>query len=80
MSIRNFWTHNWIDAVWLGIPLLMLISTAITVFMHSYSKLIAEVLQKKKKESQKQNHSISQSHTIEVEMWWNEMELMQTYG
>jgi len=32
------------EALWLGMPLLMLMSTAITVLMHSYRRLIAEVL------------------------------------
>lgn len=44
MSILSFCTHSCTEAAWPGMPLLMLISTAITVLMHSYSSDIADVL------------------------------------
>lgn len=44
ISILSFWTQSWMLAAWLGIPDEMLINTAITVFIHSYNKLIADVL------------------------------------
>ena len=43
IRIRSFCTQSWILAAWLGIPVDIEISTAITVLMHSYSRDIAEV-------------------------------------
>ena len=44
MRILSFWTQSWMAAVWLGMPVLMEMRTAMTVLMHSYSNDIADVL------------------------------------
>lgn len=56
--MRSFWTHSWMEALWLGMPLLILIRTAITVLMHSYSRLIAEVLPVQKKRNAKKRKGL----------------------
>ena len=51
MSILSFCTHSCTEAACPGMPLLMLMSTAITVLMHSYSSDIAVVLHTHKREN-----------------------------
>ena len=44
MRILSFCTQSWMAAVWLGMPVLMEMRTAMTVLMHSYNNDIADVL------------------------------------